>query len=168
MAGRRPLKASTQRSNRRLHRRIGVTIAAFAVVVASTGVVLSFRDQLKEPDPVATPVDTPPSIDALIARAEAIGGAAVTDVTLPSAPTEPYQLWIDDDDETVLFLDGRGELLGRRASKGGFTQLLFALHTGAIAGFVGVLLSALTGLSILALVVSGLVMARVRARPRPR
>lgn len=144
-----------------------MAIALFAAIIAASGVVLCFRASLRAADPVATPVDEAPSIDALIARATAIGGAPVTDVTLPSSPTEPYRLWVDDDDETLIFLDGRGELLGRRASNRGLTQWFFKIHTGELLGGPGVAISVFTGLALVWLVVSGLMMARLRARPRP-
>lgn len=162
------MKAQALRTTRRLHRRVGVVIALFTATIAITGVLLSFRGSLRAVDPVAEPVAEAPSIDALIVRAEAIGAAPVTDVTMPSSPTDPYRFWIDDDDETLIFLDGRGDLLGRRPTKGGVMQFLFAVHTGEVLGGAGVAISVFTGLSLLWLIVSGLLMARVRARPRPR
>ena len=147
------------------HRRIGVAAAALIAVVTLTGILLVFRGALKEPLPrVAAATGAAPSLDAVVAAARAAGGGArATDITLPEEPGDPYQVWLDDEGETRVLLDGDGRVVEARSSKGGLTQWLFAVHTGEIVGAAGQGLSAAVGLGLLALVVSGLVMAR---RPR--
>ncbi|MCA9662045.1 MAG: PepSY domain-containing protein [Myxococcales bacterium] len=151
-----------------LHRRVGVGVALFVLVVTSSGILLLFRDQLREPIPKATPTTATISLDAVVASAVAHGGAPATDVTMPAAPDEPYRVWIDDDDETLVFVDGRGEVLGARATRTGLTRLLFALHTGELLGGLGWALALATGLSMLTLALSGAVMASARWGRRRR
>ncbi|MCA9635889.1 MAG: PepSY domain-containing protein, partial [Myxococcales bacterium] len=146
-----------------LHRRIGVALALFAVVIALSGLLLIFRDQLRPPTPKAPPVAATLSLDALVARAVASGdGSPATDITLPSAPGEPYQIWLDDDDETVIFLDGGGAVIGRRTSRGSLTRVLFELHTGELLGPAGTLITLVTGVGLLGLALSGVAMASAR------
>ncbi len=151
------------------HRRIGVGLAALIGVITLSGIVLIFRGALKEPLPrVAAASGPAPSLDAVVAAAQAAGGgAAATDVTLPGGAGEPYQVWLDDDAETRVLLDGDGRVVEARPSKGGLTQFLFAVHTGEVLGAAGQGLSALAGVGLVALVVSGLWIAR-RPRRRPR
>jgi uncharacterized iron-regulated membrane protein len=152
-----------------LHRRVGVGVALFALVVTLTGILLLFRGQLREPMPKATPTTGAISLDAVVASAVAHGGAPATDVTMPEAPDDPYRVWIDDDDETLVFVDGRGEVLGARPTRTGLTRVLFAIHTGELLGGVGWALALITGLSMLTLALSGVAMASARwGRPRRR
>ncbi|MEZ4382353.1 MAG: PepSY domain-containing protein [Nannocystaceae bacterium] len=152
-----------------LHRRVGVGVAIFALVVAVTGVLLLFRAQLREPIPKVTPATAAISLDAVVASAAVYGGAPATDVTMPAAADDPYRVWLDDDDETLVFVDGRGEVVGARPSRTGLTQLLFAIHTGELFGGLGWALALVTGLSIVLLASTGAVMASVRwRRRRPR
>ncbi len=149
------------------HRRIGVAVALFALIVALSGFALLFREQLREPPPTVTSTGAEVSLDTIVARASAYGdGAPATDVTMPSARDEPYQVWLDDDDETLVFVDDRGEVVGARATTGGLTRFLFRLHTGELLGATGWVLAAATGLSLVGLALSGLVMASARWRRR--
>ncbi len=156
----------TRRAYWLLHRRLGLVAALFALIVSLTGVALLFRAELREPLPTAPAVAVPSRLDRIVERAVSFGGAKATDITLPSAADEPYQVWLDDDDETLVFLDGRGRVLGSRASRRGLTRILFDLHTGALLGGFGTLLSGLLGLSLVALALSGVVMAAGRWRRR--
>lgn len=151
------------------HRRVGVALAALVAVVTLSGIVLVFRGALKEPLPqVAAASGAAPSLDAVVAAARAAGGgAAATDVTLPGGAGEPYQVWLDDDAETRVLLDGDGRVVEARPSKGGLTQFIFAIHTGEVLGAAGQGLSTLVGVGLMALVVTGLWMAR-RPRRGPR
>jgi len=159
----------TRRSVWLAHRKIGMVAAIFALVVALSGVALLFRAQLREPIPTAVSTGSAISLDLIVERAVAYGdGSPATDVTMPSAPDQPYQVWLDDDDETLVFVDDRGQVLGARSSKGGITRVLFEIHTGALLGGAGWVLAALTGLSLIALALSGLFMGSRRwRRKRP-
>jgi len=159
--------AVKRRSLWQAHRRIGLAISLFALVVALSGFALLFRGQLREPLPTVTSTGATISLDVVVARAsEHGGGAPATDVTMPSAPGEPYQVWLDDEDETLVFVDDRGDVRGARPTTGGLTRFLFRLHTGELFGDVGWVLAGLTGLSLVALSLSGVVMASFRWRRR--
>ncbi|HGG58004.1 MAG TPA: hypothetical protein ENK31_09445, partial [Nannocystis exedens] len=140
----------TRRAYWLLHRRIGLVAALFALIVSLSGVALLFRAELREPLPRAPAVTVPSRLDLIVERAVRFGGAPATDITLPSAASEPYQVWLDDEDETLVFLDGKGRVLGSRASRRGLTRMIFDLHTGAWLGGFGTLLSGLLGLTLVA------------------
>jgi len=158
---------SVRRALFKVHNAFGVAAAAVLLLTAVTGSVLVFRDSFKKdgPPPRAPVVETPLALEALMAKAVAAGpGDPVTDITLPGEEGEPYQFWLDDDAETVVFLAGDGAVLGSRTSAGGFTQWLFRLHTGAIAGTPGELIVFVGGLSLAALGVTGVWMVVARRR----
>ena len=158
----------TRRGLFKLHQAVGLAAALFLLIVALTGVALVFRGSFKPgPPPAAPVVERPLALELLMARAVAAGpGDPVTDITLPDAPDRPYEFWLDDDAETVVFLAGDGALLGSRTTRGGVMQTLFRLHTGEIAGMPGEALSFLGGVSVVALVISGLWMIAARRRAR--
>jgi len=155
------------RAWRRWHRWIGLASALLIATVTVSGVALIFREQLRTPLPRVTAPTTSarPSLDALAAAASAAaGGAAVTDITLPSRTGEPYQVWLDDEEETRVLLDGSLVVIEAAPSRRrGLTGWLFAIHTGEALGASGSALSAITGLALLGLLGSGLVISR---RPR--
>ncbi len=160
---------SARRRLFRLHQSVGVALAAILVVIAATGAALVFRGCAREAAPAAPEVASPLGLEALLARAQAAaGGEVVTDIGLPASPGEAWVFYLDDDAETILYLAGDGALLERRASAGGWTQLLFRLHTGELIGWPGQALALLAGVGSLALVASGagMIVSRVRARRR--
>jgi uncharacterized iron-regulated membrane protein len=160
-------QAGTRRKLFRAHQWVGATIAAMLLVIAATGVVLTFRGQLREPRPVAPVIAVPLGIAAMLARAEEVaGGEAITDITLPQGPTEPWVFYLDDDAETELYFAGDGTLVARRTAGEGLTRLLFQLHTGEIAGVAGQAIVLAAGTGVLALVASGLGMMYTRRRKR--
>ena len=142
----------TRRGLFKLHQAVGLAAALFLLIVALTGAALVFRGSFKPgPPPAAPVVERPLALELLMARAVAAGpGDPVTDITLPDAPDRPYEFWLDDDAETVVFLAGDGALLGSRTTRGGVMQTLFRLHTGEIAGTPGEALSFLGGVSVVA------------------
>jgi uncharacterized iron-regulated membrane protein len=112
-------------------------------------------------------VEQPLALEALMERAVAAGpGDPVTDIGLPSAPDRPYLFYLDDDDETVVYLAGDGTVLAARKTAGGFTRTVFLLHTGEIAGKPGEILNFLGGAAMTVLVISGLMMIVSRRRAR--
>lgn len=152
----------------KLHQAVGIAAAAFLLLSALTGTVLVLRESLGEgPPPAAPVVERPLALEALIDRAVAAGpGDPVTDIGLPSAPDRPYQFWLDDDDETIVYLAGDGQVLGTRQTAHGLTRVLFRLHTGEIAGLAGETVTFLGGLSLLVLIATGLMMIVSRRRAR--
>lgn len=134
---------------------------------ASTGILLTFRDQLREPQPAAPIVAEHLPLEQIIARAEAVGdGSPATDVQLALEPEQAYLVWLDDDAETEVFLDGAGNVLGTREGRSGLTRVLFRIHTGELLGWFGqgLMLAAALGLCLLGW--SGVSMWWSRRRPR--
>ncbi|MCA9692505.1 MAG: PepSY domain-containing protein [Myxococcales bacterium] len=152
----------------RWHQATGLCVAAFVLVIAVTGVLLSFRDQLgKSPPPRVEPVETKVALEVIVqAAVDAGDGSRATDLALPGKPDAPYVVWLDDDDESVVYLDGAGRVVEVRSTKGGLTRVLFKLHTGEIIGLPGELLSVATGLGLCVLTYTGVAMILSRRRRR--
>ncbi|MDC0674126.1 PepSY domain-containing protein [Nannocystis sp. ncelm1] len=151
----------------KLHQTVGAGLAAVFAVIALTGAMLVFRGCAKVPPPTAPVIDQPLALEALLARAQReAGDEVITDIGLATEPDAPWVFWLDDDDETVLYLAGDGSLIERRRTAGGLTQLLFKLHTGEIVGLPGQAAALLAGLGMLALVATGLGMIVSRRRSR--
>lgn len=150
-----------------LHQWVGLSLAAFVVLSAVTGAVLLFRSNLKDPPPVAPEVAKHVPLETIVTEAVAAGdGSPATDIALPLESGQPYTVWLDDDAETQVFLDGNAEVLGTREAVGSLTRVLFELHTGALLGAFGTVLSLLTGLGLTVLTASGLLMLLARRRAR--
>jgi len=155
----------TRRAYFRLHQSLGLWLSALLVLSALTGSILVFRGYLKQPTPKVDPVENHLRLDALVAKAVAAGdGSPATDVGLPLSPKAPYVVYLDDDAETIVYLDGAGNIVDTRASAGGFTRLMFQLHTGEMLGTPGQVITVATGLGLCSLVVSGLAMLLSRRR----
>ena len=136
----------------KVHNTLGLAVLVLLLVSATTGGVLTFRGRITQPPPEAPVVAEHVSVDELLAKAVAAGdGSPATDITLALEPTDPYVVWLDDDAETVLYLDGAGNVLETRSDKGKLTRFLFQLHTGELFGVVGqgLMLLAAIGLCIL-------------------
>lgn len=151
------------------HRRVGLVIAAFVVLTAITGGILVFRDRFDRSKPKAEPVATPLPLEEIVAIAVASGdGSPATDIGLPQSETEPYTVWLDDDAETEVYLDGRGKIVGQRRGEEKFTRWMFRIHTGEAFGPAGTWLSLLVGIGLIGLATSGTSVALARARRRSK
>ena len=151
----------------KVHNGLGLAVLLFVLLSATTGAVLTFRGRLSEPPPEAPTVAEHLSVDELLARAVAEGdGSPATDITLALEPTDPYVVWLDDDAETVLYLDGAGNVLETRSEKGKLTRWLFRLHTGELLGVVGQGLMLATALGLCVLAWSGFSMWWSRRRTK--
>src|SRR5690606_13145846 len=149
----------------KLHQTAGVALSAMLVVVALTGSALVFRGCAKAPPPRAPAVEAPLGVEAMLARAQREAGEApITDIGLPTEEGDPWTFWVDDEEETVLYLAGDGSLIERRRTAGGVMRLLFKLHTGEIIGLPGQGAALAGGLGMLALVATGLGMIASRRR----
>ena len=158
---------SMRRKLFQLHNTVGAWLAAVFAVIALTGSLLVFRGCAKVRPPSAPVVEQPLGLEALLARAQReAGDEVITDIALATEPDEPWVFWLDDDDETVLYLAGDGALIERRRTAGGLTRLLFQLHTGEIVGLPGQAAALLAGLGMLALVATGLGMIVSRRKSR--
>jgi uncharacterized iron-regulated membrane protein len=153
----------------KVHNKLGLGILALVLISALTGALLVFRSQLDAAPPKAPIVAEHLSLEQLIAKAEAVGdGSPATDIQLARAPEQPYLVWLDDDAETQVYLDGAGNVLATREGKRGLTRVLFRLHTGELLGVFGQALMVLTALGLCTLAWSGLGMWWSRRRPKNR
>ena len=89
-----------------------------------------------------------------------------TDIELPQADHAPYVVWLDDDAETEVYLQGDGTVLATRSGASGLTRWLFRLHTGDIFGASGVWISLLFATFLCTLITSGLAMVWSRRRKK--
>jgi uncharacterized iron-regulated membrane protein len=120
---------------------------------ALTGGLLIFRERLTEPPPKAPIVERHLPLEQLITIAEAAGdGSPATDIQLPLEPEQAYLVWLDDDAETEVYLDGAGNVLATREGRSRLTRTLFRIHTGELLGWLGqaLMLGGALGLCLLA------------------
>jgi uncharacterized iron-regulated membrane protein len=149
------------------HRRVGLAIAALLVLSAVTGSILVFRESFDREKPTVQPALEPVALERIVAVAVASGdGSPATDIGLPQAPTEPYVVWLDDDAETEVYLDGRAQIVGQRRGGEKFTRWMFRIHTGEVFGPAGAWISLLVGVGLIGLAGSGTSVALARARRR--
>ncbi len=153
----------------KIHRVVGIWVATVLVITAVTGALLVLRGYLRPaPPPCVVAVGEPLGLEALMARAVALGpDELVTDITLPDESGSPYRFYFDDDAETVVYLASDGALVDKRETANGLTRWLFRLHTGEIAGPPGETLVFASGLALLVLTASGLLMSVTRRKVRP-
>jgi uncharacterized iron-regulated membrane protein len=151
----------------KLHNSVGLGIVALVLISALTGTLLSFRAKLDFQPPKAPIVTEHLPLEQIIARAEAAGdGSPATDIQLAREPEQPYLVWLDDDAETEVYLDGAGNVLATREGKRGLTRVLFRLHTGELLGVVGQGLMVIAALGLCVLAWSGVGMWWSRRRPK--
>ena len=153
----------------KMHRVVGIAAATVLVVTALSGALLVLRESLRPaPPPCVVATGEPLGLEALMARAAAIGpDELITDITLPGEAGGPYVFFFDDDAETVVYLASDGALIDKRVTANGFTRWLFRLHTGEIAGTPGETVVFGSAVALLVLTASGLMMAIARRRARP-
>ena len=150
-----------------LHNALGLALALLVVVSATTGAVLTFRGALGFEPPRAPEVAEHLPLEQILEKAVAAGdGSPATDLSLPLEPTDPYHVWLDDDAETEVWLDGSGAVLATRQGGEGLTRVLFRLHTGELLGWFGQGLMLATALGLLGLAWSGVSMWWSRRRAR--
>ena len=151
------------------HNAVGLGVLVLVLISALTGVVLTFRGRLSVPPPKAPEVAEHLPLEQLLAKAEAAGdGSPATDVSLALEPGQPYLVWLDDDAETEVYLDGAGNVLETRSGTQGLTRWLFRLHTGELLGGFGqaLMVAAALGLCLLAGTGFGMWWSRRRAKAR--
>ncbi len=147
---------------RRWHANVGIVAAALLFVVALTGVVLTFRHQLKPPEPKADGAAAGPvlTMEGAIAAARGHAGPTLADTSIAELylANDPEGTWcvvFADDVATEVYMAADGALLAVVVPTKGFTQWMFDLHTGEILGPAGTWLSAGLGVSLVWLIGSG-------------
>lgn len=147
----------------RIHEWTGLISAALVVLVSVTGGILLFREQFKTPPPVVTPLADHATLEYIVEQAAAQGdGSPATDISLPLEETDPYVVWLDDDAETVVYLDASGTVVQTRQTASGWTRWLFRLHTGEIWGALGRWLMVVASVGLILLAWTGLSMTLSR------
>lgn len=150
-----------------MHNAVGLGAMVLVLSSALTGAMLTFRDGLREPPPPAPIVAEHVSLEQIIAKAEAAGdGSPATDIQLALEPEQAYLVWLDDDAETEVYLDGAGNVLETREGRRGLTRTLFLIHSGELLGWPGQALMLGAALSLCLLVWSGFSMWWSRRRAR--
>ena len=159
------------------HRALGLWLAPLGFVVGLTGVLLANADALRDLlDVSVLPPQHPPAHeagvaigtgDALAFALERYPGARLTAITMPGTDAPWYRIRLNAPGETrkvygatTLFVAIDGALLREydarsSAASRAFTESLYALHAGQIAGWPGRLLVGLVGLWLLAMVALG-------------
>lgn len=158
-------------TTRRLHVWLGIPAALFLFLSAGTGVLLTFRSSLGDPEPTVPPaLRGKPALSwpELVKRGEAEGGAAAAALWFSTAPDEPFCVELEDGAE--VYLAPSGELVLVRRGRG-LTGFLFDLHTGAIGGRAGEVAMAAVGSALLGILVTGYLiwpwrLRRAKARAR--
>lgn len=160
---------SVRRQLFKIHRLVGIGAAAVLVLTALSGALLVLREYLRPaPPPCVVATGEPLGLEALMARAAAIGpDELITDITLPGEAGGPHVFFFDDDAETVVYLTSDGALIEKRETANGLTRWLFRLHTGEIAGSPGETVVFASAVALLVLTASGLMMTMARRRARP-
>lgn len=154
---------------RRWHSNIGLAIAALMLVVAITGIILSFRHWIKEPEPASTEPAAGPvlTMDAAIAAARAhanLPDPVVTELYFANAADGTWCVVFGDERSTEVYMAADGALLKVAVPEKTFTRWMFELHTGEILGPAGPWVSAAGGLALTWLTVSGVLLKLPRRK----
>lgn len=149
---------------RRVHLLCAIGTGAVLVVAGVTGSALVFRDELDRAlNPALLNVEPNGSrritASAAVATASsAFPDAAVARVELPRAADEPFEVVMKGADPLQVYVHPyTGALLGARRQSAAFTQQLFELHTTLLAGRNGEIVMGITGLLLVAMCLTGVV-----------
>lgn len=148
----------------RLHRWIGALAALYIALLAATGTILHFRDQLEkwlEPElfEVSSGAGRLPLAALLATAREAFPASSPRFIFPPRTPGDPALVELASGLE--IFLDPHnGKILGARHIHSGFLGTIRSLHVGILLGSAGKWIGLASGASLLALAVTGLGMGR--------
>jgi uncharacterized iron-regulated membrane protein len=150
---------------KKTHRVLGLFMAAFWLVQALTGVLLTFRQEL---DNATLPGRGAPVVTAdLGQRIESIQhvGGRVTSLWVADFAADQFDLrYVAAGTERLMRVDGAGRVLrdgleNTPFANGGFFRTLTLIHTSLLAGDTGEWLIALSGVLLISNVVLGLKLA---------
>ena len=150
------------------HLWIGLTIALPLIVIALTGAVMVFEEDLDRAlNPAlsyVTPGDRPLPLDELVTRARTAHPAAqLGSVTLPEKPHHPLQIsaTAKDGPFTIAVNQYTGQVLGTRSSadrESGLARRMHLLHTRLLGGQIGEWVVGLITALTLFMAIAGLVL----------
>lgn len=147
-----------------LHRYVGLYLGAVIVALSLSGSILVFHGEIDawlHPDVLRVePVAERVPVDRVAERVEAaFPDDGVRFIRFPQSPSEPYKVWLTQRTHERVFVDpADGSVLGHWDERETLTGWLFGLHTDLFAGTVGAWVVGLSGLALVLLCLSGLVL----------
>lgn len=150
-----------------LHLYVGLAAGLVLIVVALSGSVLVFKDEIDaalapELHRVEVPETAAPApLDAVVASVrEALPGHVPSLVRLPRSAQESVEVWTDGEDGPRGYVDPyTGRFLGSQAATASVTGWLVALHVDLLAGEFGHQVVGASALVLLLLMATGLWLA---------
>lgn len=152
-----------RRVSSKIHLWMGLALSGLIIVLSVTGSALVFRETLDRwlrPDLMeVTPRPSQVSLDEAVRAAQ----AAYPDITpstvaLPTRPDAPIVIWLQSGDGHVYVDPYRGDVLGRRGAHEGLMNTLHQLHVYLLSGTPGFLIVGASGLLLVLLSITGLVL----------
>ncbi len=141
----------------------GLALGGLLIVISVSGSALVFEDALKawlRPDlhRVAPAGERAPLDEVFDAVEDAHPGVTPWIVNLPTAPTEPAVVRLGPDAPSVYVDPYRATVLGERRPDAGLVNTVVDLHVELLAGRTGGLLVGVSGLLLVVLALTGLVL----------
>ena len=146
----------------KLHLYVGLALSGLLVMLSLTGSALVFRDAIDRalnPELLQVEPDGEQVGLTQMLRRVRTAYAQTTPhlIGFPQAPDQPYKVWLKNGKE--VYVDPyRGTVLGLRSSQEGVMNTLFALHAELLAGQTGAWIVGVSGLLLLLLSGTGIVL----------
>jgi uncharacterized iron-regulated membrane protein len=141
-----------------IHLYVGLTFGLLASVIGLTGSLMVFRHELDPPLPARAPAPDVCSPQKWVERARSsFPSHTAQTLNYPADPAGSIEVWFKDDPMRAYIDPGTGELLGSRNEDETFFGRLFKLHTEFLSGDKGHTLAGLTGIGLIVMCLSGLV-----------
>lgn len=141
----------------------GLVLGGLLIVISVTGSALVFEDTLNEwlrPDlHHVTPSGEHVALDTVVgAVVEAYPGATPWIAALSTAPNDPVVVQLGPEAPSVYVDPYRATILGERKPNEGFVNAIVSLHVELLAGRTGGLVVGVSGLLLVVLTITGLVL----------
>lgn len=152
----------------KFHRWIGLALALPLLIIAGSGIVLGFYDELRHgeaPYRMGSPVEDALSPDRLAqAVRRAFPGFRLQRLYLPTAPERTARAQLEGDRAVTVFLHpGTGAILAvQKTARQDWLNVLYDLHHGKLFHLPGQIVASLSGLGITVLWLMGLLLWRRR------
>lgn len=146
-----------------LHLYGGLALGGLLIVISVSGSVLVFKDSLdrwlrSDLLQIEPKEETVPLNRALQAVRTAHPDGMVRLIEMPSDDKAPLTVWLAEDNTHVYVDPYRGSVLGSRGPEEGVLNTISALHIDLLAGRTGGLIVGVTGLLLIILTITGLVL----------
>jgi uncharacterized iron-regulated membrane protein len=160
-----PLRAmpTLRRISSWIHLYGGLALGGLLIVISVSGSVLVFKDTLDRwlrPDLLQVePADEQVSLNRMMDAVQAAHPEAQPRLfEMPADDRAPVTVWLAEDDTHVYVDPYRGTVLGTRGHDAGIMNTLSHLHIELLAGDTGFLIVGITGLLLVVLTITGLVL----------